>query len=433
MVSQPQAGNTLIDGTNMHLAFYDENGERFLMRGIAWQPGGASGNKDPLANTKVCKRDIDHFKNLGLNTVRVYSVDNLEDHDECMEYMSKAGIYLVLDLNNPSYSINRDDPHDSYNTIYIQNVFATVEAFSNYDNMLAFFSGNEVINHTKDTDKTAPYIKAITRDIKNYQRARDLPKIPVGYSAADTSHNIMEQAHYFNCGSDDARSDFFAFNDYSWCNTDFLVSGWDKKVQNFTDYGLPIFLSEWGCIENRPRKFDEMEALMHRNMTGVYSGGLMYEYSVEENEFGIVTLDGDKEEIKSGSEYNNLKSAMSAYPAPTSNHPADSTTHAVDCPTSHSVWQVNPTLLPAMPKEAEKFFKDGAGDGYGLKGDGSQFRADSGTAEESVESGVPSPTGTSSQSTDDDDDAAMTLHVSMGALTISAVSIFFTLFGAALL
>jgi len=29
-------------------------------------------------------------------------------------------------------------------------------------------------------------------------------------------------------------------NDYSWCNTNFQVAGWDQKVKNFTDYGLPL-------------------------------------------------------------------------------------------------------------------------------------------------------------------------------------------------
>lgn len=58
----------------------------------------------------------------------------------------------------------------------------------------------------------------------------------------------MQTAHYFSCGTQDARSDFFAFNDYPWCSpSSFQVSGWDVKVKNFTGYGLPIFLSEWGC------------------------------------------------------------------------------------------------------------------------------------------------------------------------------------------
>lgn len=210
------------------------------MRGIDYQPGGAAANIDPLADTKICLRDIKEFKDLGINTIRVYSVDNSADHDKCMSALEEAGIYLVLDVNNPKYSINRADPHISYNAKYLQSVFATVEAFAKYDNVAAFFSGNEVINDEKDTDKAAPYVKAVTRDMKNYINSRGLRKIPVGYSAADVSSNRQQTADYFNCGSDDMRSDFFAFNDYSWCNSNFKTAGWDQKVKNFTDYGLPI-------------------------------------------------------------------------------------------------------------------------------------------------------------------------------------------------
>lgn len=412
------------------------------MRGIDYQPGGAAANEDPLADPKVCKRDIEHFKQLGLNTIRVYAVDNKADHDECMQALAEAGIYLVLDVNTPDFSINRIDPHPSYNTMYLQSVFATVEMFSKYDNTLAFFSGNEVINDEKNTDKSAPYIKAVTRDIKNFQNSRGLRKIPVGYSAADTP-NIMQQADYFNCGSDDSRSDFFAFNDYSWCNTDFQVSGWDQKVKNYTDYGIAIFLSEFGCIKNRPRKFEEIEALMSKDMTGVYSGGLVYEYSLEDNKYGIVKLNGDDSDkvtqVKNAAgdsgdtEYEYLSKAMKNYPAPTAgNGGAASTTHAAKCPKSASSWQVDPSMVPSMPEEAQKYMKKGAGEGPGLKVKvGSQNRPDTGTSEESAASGAPSPTAEGSDS--DEEDAAMSLQFSMGALCLSGLSIFFTLFGALLL
>lgn len=214
--------------------------ERFYIRGIDYQPGGSSVNLDPLADTDICMRDIANFKDLGINTVRVYAVDNSLNHDQCMKALQDANIYLVLDVNNPKYSINRGQPGPSYNAKYLQSVFATVEMFAQYPNTLAFFSGNEVINDDKDTDKSAPYVKAVTRDMKNYINSRGLRKIPVGYSAADVAKNRMQTAMYMNCGTDDMRSDFFAFNDYSWCNSDFQVSGWDQKVKNFTDYGLPI-------------------------------------------------------------------------------------------------------------------------------------------------------------------------------------------------
>lgn len=159
--------------------------ERFYIRGVDYQPGGSSKVEDPLADPKVCKRDIEKFKDLGLNTIRVYHVDNTADHDECMSALAEAGIYVVLDVNTPKYSINRADPESSYNDVYLQSVFATVEMFAQYDNTLAFFSGNEVINDGPSS-KAAPYVKAVTRDIRQYIRERGLRKVPVGYSAVRT-------------------------------------------------------------------------------------------------------------------------------------------------------------------------------------------------------------------------------------------------------
>jgi hypothetical protein len=286
------------------------------------------------------------------------------------------------------------------------------------------------MNDEKDTDKAAPYVKAVTRDMKNYINSRGLRKIPVGYSAADVSSNRMQTAMYMNCGSDDMRSDFFAFNDYSWCNSDFKTSGWDVKVKNFTDYGLPIFLSEWGCIKNRPRKFEELSALMSDEMSSVYSGGLFYEYSVEDNKFGIVTL--GKDDVETSKEYDLFKSALKEYPAPTGDGGAAKTTHSVSCPTSESVWQVNPSLVPEMPSQAQKYMKDGAGDGPGLDGDGSQDAGDSGTATASVTGGEVSPTGSTS-SDDDDSPAPMNVPSAMAPLLVTGATVFFALFGTMLL
>lgn len=181
------------------------------MRGIDYQPGGASDAKDPLADTKVCKRDIAKFKELGINTVRIYTIDNSADHDECMSALAEANIYLILDVNNPLYSINQADPAPSYNDKYLQSVFATIDQFVKYDNTMAFFSGNEVVNDKSDTTEAAKYVKATTRDMRQYIANRGYRKVPVGYSAADVAQNRMQLAQYMNCGSDDERSDFFAF------------------------------------------------------------------------------------------------------------------------------------------------------------------------------------------------------------------------------
>ena len=177
---------------------------------------------------------------MGINTIRVYTVDNTKNHDECMKALADAGIYLALDVNSPNYSINRADPHPSYNDVYLQSVFATVDAFANYENLLLFYSANEVINDEK-TPVCAPYVKAVTRDIRQYIRNRGYRSIPVGYSAADVDANRYEMATYMNCGTDDERSDFFAFNDYSWCNpSSYTTSGWSKKVEQYGNYSIPL-------------------------------------------------------------------------------------------------------------------------------------------------------------------------------------------------
>jgi hypothetical protein len=170
-------------------AFF-QGDERFYVRGVDYQPGGSSKLVDPLAEPTTCKRDIEKFTDLGLNTVRVYSVDNTADHDECMNALADANIYVVLDVNTPKYSLNRADPEVSYNDVYLQNVFSTVEMFAQYPNTLAFFSGNEVINDGPSS-KAAPYVKAVTRDIRQFLRSRNLRTVPVGYSAVSIFRCII--------------------------------------------------------------------------------------------------------------------------------------------------------------------------------------------------------------------------------------------------
>jgi len=390
--------------------------DRFYIRGIDYQPGGASAETDPLADTEVCKRDIAEFAKLGVNSVRVYMVDNSLNHDECMDALAAEGIYLLLDVNNPKYSINRADPFSSYNAAYLQSVFATIDAFAGYSNTLVFFSGNEVINDEANTTQAAPYVKAVTRDMKNYINKQKLRKIPVGYSAADVAENRMQTAEYMNCGADDVRSDFFAFNDYSWCNTDIQISDWDQKVKNFTDYGLPIFLSEYGCLKNG-RDFNEIEALMSDEMTSVYSGGLMYEYTYEENKFGIVKVDGSDSKVEKLDGFAKFSSALSKYPMATGSGGAASSTHSVACPTKDSIWEVDPSEVPLMPTQAQKYMDDGAGDGPGFVG-GSQADTDSGTSPSNGDSNE----STSGDNGSGDDSAGVRLGESLWVVSAAVLA-----------
>lgn len=369
-VVKRQQGSLPVVTTNGN-AFY-ANGERFYIRGVAYQPGGAADAADPLLNTRNLARDIENFKELGINTIRIYTIDNSANHDEAMQMLDEAGIYLALDANTPKYSLNRESAqtlHQSYNDVYLQSVFATIDQFSGYNNLLLFFSGNEVIN-AKNNTNAAPYIKAVTRDMRQYISAQADRQIPVGYSSADVAENIEQQAQYFACGEDEwARSDFFAFNDYSWCSPSSLqTSGWATKVETYSDYSLPMFLSEYGCITNT-RTWDEVAALYSAEVTQAWSGGLAYEYTLEANGYGLVEQGSNG--VTPNADFQRLKKAFAETPNPTGNGGARTQTTVPQCPPADDEWEVDTENLPVIPTKAVKYMKSGAGTGPGLEGDDS--------------------------------------------------------------
>jgi hypothetical protein len=278
---------------------------RFQLVGVDYQPGGSAGfddgKKDPLSDPAACLRDAAIMQVLGVNTVRIYNINPDLNHDECVSIFNAAGMYLVLDVNTPMIAqhITSFNPWESYYSQYSNHTFAMVEAFKDYPNVLAFFSGNEIIDKL-DTAKTVPpYIRAVTRDLKNYIAKHSTRKIPVGYSAADVRDVLMDTFNYLQCSdpedaNDMSRSDLFALNSYSWCGAaTFTSSGYDGVVKNFTGSSVPVFYSEYGCNTPAPRIFTEVPAIYGSEFTSVMSGGLVYQYTQEENEFGLVQLSDD--------------------------------------------------------------------------------------------------------------------------------------------
>lgn len=354
-----------IDGN----AFWDGS-ERFYVRGVDYQPLLLNGTVnsdltasviDPLADATTCKRDIAVFTELGLNTIRVYTVDNTADHKECMELLDAAGIYVIIDVNTPQLLILRTQPACLYNLPYLENVFATVNEFAGYNNTLGFFAANEVID-SLNTTFTAPYVKAVIRDIKTFLHDRNLRQIPVGYSAADVLLNRVETAEYMNCGTDDmARGDFFGINDYLWCgNSSFTRSGYSQKMQLYANYLQPIILSEFGCNqftgsdEGLPRPFTEIEAIFSEEMLSVFSGGLVYQYTNETNNYGLVQLVLETNVTKLPDFYT-LKLEL----AKTENPSGDGGYHtgggALVCPSVDDDWEAE-DKLPLTPSAAAEFF-----------------------------------------------------------------------------
>ncbi|KAF2121527.1 Glucanosyltransferase-domain-containing protein [Lophiotrema nucula] len=296
-------------------------GKRVMVIGVDYQPGGQGAYKpqsgaDALSNGTVCLRDAALLQRLGINTIRVYNVDPTIDHNECASIFNAVGIYMIIDVNSPlpGESINRADPGSSYTTDYLTRVFGIVENFKGFPNTLAFFSANEVMNEIGNVGRNPQYIRAVQRDLKNYIAKHSTRTIPVGYSAADVREILEDTWSYLQCAidgddKDATRSDFFGLNSYSWCGdgATYQTAGYDVLVSMFQNSSIPVLFSEYGCNkpENVARVFNEVTALYGPDMTSL-SGGLVYEYSQEESDFGLVNIN-ENTTVTLRKDYDNLQ------------------------------------------------------------------------------------------------------------------------------
>lgn len=228
------------------------------IKGIAYQEDNSRGGSteevprqyvDPLADVESCKRDVPYLKDLGTNTIRVYAIDPKADHDECMQLLSDAGIYVVSDLSEPSLSINRDSP--AWNDALYARYTSVIDALEKYPNVLGFFAGNEVTNNATNAN-ASPFVKAAVRDMKAYIKEKGYRQIPVGYATNDDPDVRLALAKYFNCDTEEDSIDFWGYNIYSWCGeSDFKTSGYDQRTKEFENYNKPVFFAEYGCNVRR--------------------------------------------------------------------------------------------------------------------------------------------------------------------------------------
>lgn len=164
------------------------------------------------------------------------------------------------------------------------------DEFQQFDNTAGVFVGNEVLN-TAEGSIAAPYVLAAARDIKAYRDQKNYRDIPVGYSAADIASLRPMLQNYLACSRNDSeRLDFYSLNAYEWCgDSSYTVSGYNMLQKNATDYPIPIFFSETGCNVPQPRTFQDQSAIFGPEMSGTWSGAIIYEWIEETNDYGLVS------------------------------------------------------------------------------------------------------------------------------------------------
>ncbi|KFX92337.1 hypothetical protein V490_05436 [Pseudogymnoascus sp. VKM F-3557] len=332
--------------------FYKTNGTEFFIKGVAYQQEAlANGTEstttdftDPLADVDSCTRDVPLLAELGTNVVRVYAIDPKKDHSKCMTLLEEAGIYVIQDLSNPQNSIIRDQPE--WTTDLFEGYAAVIDEMSQYTNTLGFFAGNEVSNQANNTNASA-FVKASVRDSKAYIKAKGYRAIGVGYATNDDAEIRDDLADYFNCGKAEESIDFWGYNIYSWCGkSSFQKSGYDVRTKEFETYNVPAFFAEYGCNEPSPRVFTEVEAIYGPQMTDVWSGGIVYMYFQEANNYGLVKVEGDS--VSKLPDFKVLASQV-AKAKPSGVSMADYTpknTAARACPKVDDGWAASSTLPP---------------------------------------------------------------------------------------
>lgn len=205
-----------------------------------------------------------------------------------MKLLTDAGIYVVVDMAQPAESINRNDP--SWDNALYKRYTDVVDEMAKYTNTIGFFAGNEVSNQKNNTLASA-FVKAAVRDIKRYIKAKNYRAMAVGYATNDDAEIRVDMANYFNCQSEEESIDFWGYNVYSWCgDSSYEKSGYKARTEEFANYSVPVFFAEYGCNLVKPRKFTDVAALYGDQMAKVWSGGIVYMYFQEANDYGMFKL-----------------------------------------------------------------------------------------------------------------------------------------------
>ncbi|KAG5653495.1 hypothetical protein H0H81_012705 [Sphagnurus paluster] len=348
---------------------YQDDGTRFYIKGVAYQEQGvvvqSSDNDfgepssfiDPLALPDACARDLPYLQELGVNAIRVYSVNSSLNHDACMTAFSNAGIYTIIDLALPlNGSIDRITP--SWSTNLLDQYIETIDAFSKYDNVLAFNVGNEVV--INNGTAVAPYVKAAARDIKAYLKSKS-SSVLVGYAAINGAGNFRDPlANYLSCDNsganvDSTAIDIYGLNDYEWCGDSTFQQSYAGTTGDFAGYNVVAYFSEFGCISVTPRLWTETGAIFSTDMSPVWSGGVAFSYfpaASVQGQFGIVTISTDGKTVTTSQDFDNLKTQYNQATGPNTPSQSSSPPSAYPaCPTTNSTF-VASTTLPPTPNEA---------------------------------------------------------------------------------
>ena len=129
-----------------------------------------------------------------------------------MKLLEEAGIYVFTEVSTRFNAINRIDPYNSYHGTAMTEFFQTVNIMAQYPNTLGLLAGVGLVN-SKATEKAAPVVKAVVRDLKRYMKLQNIACgqriLPIGYTAATLDQLDTAVLDYVSLGDPASSIDFW--------------------------------------------------------------------------------------------------------------------------------------------------------------------------------------------------------------------------------
>jgi hypothetical protein len=295
--------------------FFDsKTGLEFRMKGMAYYPRPNAGELSKVANydwaadehENVWGPDLAIMQDLGVNTIRLYSVDPSKSHDKFMCAAASAGMYVLIGMAAPckDCAILDELPPKCYPDALFERMQMVYNAFAVYDNVLGFSVGNEnnlLRTYEKTGIQTMPCAKALLRDTRSYAAscAGSLRQVPIGLDLADILPRD-QWLTYMDCAVDKneyTRAEWLGFNPYVECdpvkNTQYSQSAGLKNLMSVyskIEYPRPLMFGEFGCnlgkntigeYENQRSFYDAKWMNEEPEMEAEIVGGNVFEFVTE--------------------------------------------------------------------------------------------------------------------------------------------------------
>jgi len=324
---------------------YDsKTGDRFFAKGVAYNPrywafderlmkkGNCTPGDPPVAKLSYAadptadelestwKEALNAMAYMGANTVRLYNIDPEQSHKKFMDYAKSLGIYVIVPLTRHDWGflpagspapLCYTEDIEGYGNVGTNVLISSkliVKEFSQYDNTLLFTVANEMTVADKEGYASFPCVKALTRDIHQYQQqcGATMRRVPLIYADMDMGPPYREVVgRYLACEleSKDDAVDAYGLNVYSWCDSaypDFSYSPYKPIADEFKDFSKPLLFTEFGCNLGEfetfcpykgGRTWPDVKTFFHE-FTEIMSGAVAFEFSMEDNQYGLALTPG---------------------------------------------------------------------------------------------------------------------------------------------